>query len=388
MNKSLVTLALLAAGIGGTPWALAQESYVVGLTGALTGPVAGTYAPVIESMKAYIDQVNLRGGVNGKPIKLLIQDNQGEPSKAAADAKKFLSQDHVVMVINSSASSTYAPVIAETKRAHVPLFFAGAVCPKEVFPPAEELQFCSTSFAAQYDSQMALAFIKESAKEPVKLGLVAMAIPVSRGEIDYAEGLSKTLGMTPVEKQIVPPPTPDYTPFSTKLKEAGANWVYSWAPWVTEIKTVEGLRKLGWSGRYIAWAHIQAEEDLARVKDSDFYVVGANALFQDNLPVHSEIREVAKIANLTYPVQQLAEGWVSGMVLEQALRATAWPPTAEKVLASMSSLKVDTKGLRGGPIEWTKSNHFRTQQYYRVWHWDTTKQAVTRVKDWTGYAVK
>ena len=388
MNKSLVTLALLAAGIGGTPWALAQEAYVVGLTGALTGPVAGTYAPVIESMKAYIDQVNLRGGVNGKPIKLLIQDNQGEPSKAAADAKKFLSQDHVVMVINSSASSTYAPVIAETKRAHVPLFFAGAVCPKEVFPPAEELQFCSTSFAAQYDSQMALAFIKESAKEPVKLGLVAMAIPVSRGEIDYAEGLSKTLGMTPVEKQIVPPPTPDYTPFSTKLKEAGANWVYSWAPWVTEIKTVEGLRKLGWSGRYIAWAHIQAEEDLARVKDSDFYVVGANALFQDNLPVHSEIREVAKIANLTYPVQQLAEGWVSGMVLEQALRATAWPPTAEKVLASMSSLKVDTKGLRGGPIEWTKSNHFRTQQYYRVWHWDTTKQAVTRVKDWTSYVVK
>ena len=388
MNKSLVTLALLAAGIGGTPWALAQEAYVVGLTGALTGPVAGTYAPVIESMKAYIDQVNLRGGVNGKPIKLLIQDNQGEPSKAAADAKKFLSQDHVVMVINSSASSTYAPVIAETKRAHVPLFFAGAVCPKEVFPPAEELQFCSTSFAAQYDSQMALAFIKETAKEPVKLGLVAMAIPVSRGEIDYAEGLSKTLGMTPVEKQIVPPPTPDYTPFSTKLKEAGANWVYSWAPWVTEIKTVEGLRKLGWSGRYIAWAHIQAEEDLARVKDSDFYVVGANALFQDNLPVHSEIREVAKNANLTYPVQQLAEGWVSGMVLEQALRATAWPPTAEKVLASMSSLKVDTKGLRGGPIEWTKSNHFRTQQYYRVWHWDTTKQAVTRVKDWTSYVVK
>ena len=33
----------------------------------------------------------------------------------------------------------------------------------------------------------------------------------------------------------------------------------------------------------------------------------------------------------------------------------------------MSDLKVDTKGLRGGPIEWTKDNHFRTRQYYRVY---------------------
>ena len=388
MKKSLITLALFGLGAGSTSLVHAQDAYVVGLTGALTGPVAGIYAPVIEALKIYVEQVNARGGVNGKPIKLLIQDNQGEPSKAAADAKRFLTQDNVIMVINSSASSTYAPVVAETKRARVPLYYAGSVCPKEVFPPADELQFCSTAFAAQYDSQMALAFIKENAKEPVKLGLVAMAIPVSRGEIDYAEGLSKTMGMTPVEKSIVPPPTPDYTPFATKIKEAGANWGYSWAPWVTQIKTIEALRKLGWGGRYIAWAHVQAEEDLARVKDNEFYVVGSNALFQDNLPVHGEIRDAAKKANLSYPPQQLAEGWVSGMVLEQTLKATSWPPTPEKVLAAMNSLKVDTKGLRGGPIEWTKTNHFRTQQYYRVWHWDTSKQAVTRVKDWTGYEIK
>lgn len=386
MKKLRMLLPLIGFTTASVAWA--QEAYVVGLTGALTGPVAGTYAPVIESMKAYIDQVNARGGVNGKPIKLLIQDDQGEPSKAAADAKKFLTQDNVLMVINSSASSTYAPVVAETKRARVPLYYAGAVCPKDVFPPADELQFCSTAFAAQYDSQMALSFIKDNSKEPVKLGLVAMAIPVSRGEIDYAEGLSKTMGMTPVEKLIVPPPTPDYTPFATKIKDSGANWGYSWAPWVTQVKTLEGLRKLGWGGRYIAWAHVQAEEDLARLKDGDFYVVGSNSLFQDNLPVHGEIREAAKKANLSYPVQQLAEGWVSGMVLEQALRATSWPPTPEKLLAAMNSLKVDTRGLRGGSIEWTKTNHFRTQQYYRVWHWDTAKQSVVRVKDWAGYEVK
>ncbi len=96
----------------------------------------------------------------------------------------------------SSLSSTYAPVIAETKRANVPLMLMGAVCPKEVYPPADALQFCTTAYAGGYDSRATLDFIKETAKEPVRIGFAAMAIPLSRGEIDYAEEQSKTMGMT------------------------------------------------------------------------------------------------------------------------------------------------------------------------------------------------
>ena len=51
-------------------------------------------------------------------------------------------------------------------------------------------------------------------------------------------------------------------------------------------------------------------------------------------------------------------------------------------------MKVDTKGLRGGPIEWTKDNHFRTRQYYRVYRWDQGKSAIAQAKDWVGYDVK
>lgn len=380
----------LALVLAAAPWAasVAQDAYVVGVSGALTGPVAGTYAPVVEGLRIYVDRLNAAGGIGGKPIRLVVQDNQGEPSKAAADVKKLLTQDKVSMMLNVATSSTYAPMVAETRRAGVPLYFAGAVCPQEVFPPADPLQFCSTAFGARYDSRMALRFVKENSTEPVRLGLSAMAIPVSRGEIDYAEGLAKELGMTPVSKEIVPPPTPDYTPFATKIKEADANWTYSWAPWVTEIKTLESLRKLGWNGRYIAWAHIEAEPELARLKDDGFYVVGANALFQDRLPVHEEIRQAATKAGATHAVEQLAEGWVSGMVLEQALRDTGWPATPEKIVEAMNRLKVDTKGLRGGPIEWTKTNHFRTKQYYRIWRWDPVASAIVRAKDWTTFDIE
>ena len=387
MKKFALTTALAASLAAAQP-AAAQDAYVVGLTGALTGPAAATYAPVIEAMRAYVDHVNSKGGVNGKPIRLVIADNQGEPSKAAADAKKLIAQDKVLILINSSLSSTYAPMIAESKRAGVPLFYAGAVCPKETYPPADPLQFCSTAFGANLDSQAALAFVKAQSKEPVRIGFAAMAIPISRGEIDYAEGLSRTLGMTPVEKQITPPPTPDYTPFATKLKEANPNWVYSWSPWVSQVRTFEAMRRLGWNGRYITWAHLNAEEELARVKDGGLYVIGTNAFLEDNLPMHAEMRAVAHRAGLSHPVSYLTEGFVAGLVLESALRNTSWPPTPQKLLAAMNTLKVDLKGLRGGPLEWTKDNHFRTQQYYRVWRWDPAANRVARVQDWQPIDVK
>jgi ABC-type branched-subunit amino acid transport system substrate-binding protein len=194
--------------------------------------------------------------------------------------------------------------------------------------------------------------------------------------------------MTPVDKEVIPPPTPDYTPFATKLKDANPNWVYSWSPWVSQVRTFEALRRLGWSGRYITWAHLNAEEELARIKDGTLYVVGTNALFQDNLPIHAEIRATTQRANLKYPATYLAEGFIAGLVAESVLKATAWPPTPAKVLAAMNNLKVDLKGLRGGPLEWTADNHFRTTQHYRVWHWDPAKQAIIQIQDWHAIPVK
>ena len=175
--------------------ALAEEAYKVGFSMAMTGRGSGIYAPIKDAFDLYFKEVNSKGGINGHPVEIIIQDNAAQPSKAAAQAKKFATQDKVILLMNASLSSTFAPMVQVAKRYNIPIFFAGAVCPKDVYPPhADPNQFCSTGFAAKYDSRFALSFIKEEAKGPVKLALVAMNIPVSRGEIDFAEGLSKEMG--------------------------------------------------------------------------------------------------------------------------------------------------------------------------------------------------
>jgi len=118
------------------------------------------------------------------------------------------------------------------------VLFSGSVCPKEVFPPAEKLLFCTTAFTAEYDSRAAIDFIKETKGANIKLGLGAMAIPISRGGIDFAEDYAKKLGMNVVEKQIIPPNASDYLPFATKINSTEPAVVYSWAPWTNQIRTI------------------------------------------------------------------------------------------------------------------------------------------------------
>jgi branched-chain amino acid transport system substrate-binding protein len=364
----------------------AAQDYVIGLTGALTGPPSSTYAPAVDAMRIYIDRVNAAGGVNGHKIKLVLEDDGAQPSKAAANTKKLITQDNVILMINASLSSTYAPVIAETKNAGVPLLFASGVCPPSVYPPAAAFEFCTTGYAAHYDSQATLDFVKATAKGPVKIGFSAMAIPLSRGEMDYAMDLSKKMGMTPVNEEVIPPPTADYTPFATKLKDSGPTWVYSWAPWVTQVRTLEALRKLGWQGDYIAWGHLETESELARLKDGKFYTVNSNSLFQEGLPIQMEIDAAAKKAGSKYPGRSMTEGWIAGMTIEAALKGAGASADRAKLRSAMENLKIETKGLRGGSIVWTKTNHFRTHLYYRVYKWDGSK--IARVQDWKTYEVK
>jgi branched-chain amino acid transport system substrate-binding protein len=373
---------LLAIGIGPST-AQAQDAYKIGVTAAMTGPAAATQAPVIDMLRIYVDRLNAAGGIGGHKINLLTEDDQGEPSKAAANASKLIKQENVSLLIDSSLSSTFGPVIAEAKRANVPLMFAGAVCPKETHPPKPDpVLFCTTGFDFSYDIPVAINAIKDMAKEPVKIGMIGMPVPISRIGIDNAEKLGQKIGMTTVDKEFIPPTAADYTPFATKLKADDPNWAFAYAPWPTEVKTFEAMRRLGWTGSYMTYGHIQSEDDLARVKDGNFHVFSANAFFQDSLPVQKEIRDAADKGKYAYPASYATEGWITGRALEQILKTAGWPATPDKVRNALDTLNLDTQGLRGGALVWTPNNHFRTKQYYRFYRYDPDKQSVVREHDW------
>ena len=64
----------------------AAQDYVVGVTGALTGPPSSTYAPAVDAMRIYIDRVNAAGGKTISPSQI---ENALRASPYVAEAVVF-----------------------------------------------------------------------------------------------------------------------------------------------------------------------------------------------------------------------------------------------------------------------------------------------------------
>jgi ABC-type branched-subunit amino acid transport system substrate-binding protein len=382
----IAVLGVLAlAGVGPAP-AQAPEPYRIGMTAAITGRFSAGYAPTYEAYRAYFKRVNDGGGVNGHPVEITYEDDRGEPQRAAAAAKKF--GESSILMINASISATYKPVQTEAEATKTPLLFGGGVCPREAFPPAHPLIFCTTSYGSKWDSRMALGFIKEqSAGKKVKVGFAAQDIPLSRIELEFAEQLAKEMGMEPIPVVVVPGTASDFTPFAQNLKDAGADWVFSWAPWGVEIGVFEALHRIGWKGNYILYGHQPAQDELTRLRLPNLHALTGNAMFTENLPIHAEITGIVK-GQTNHPPHYMAEGWTSAQVLEAGLKKCGWPCSREKLAQSLATVNVDTKGLRGGPIEMTPDNHYRKVTYYKVYRWDAGKNAIVAVGGWHKLDIK
>jgi branched-chain amino acid transport system substrate-binding protein len=382
VRRALTLLAALLV-VTVTP-ALAQ--YRIGMSAAITGPASSTYAPTYEAYKAYFKRVNDAGGINGQKVEITYEDDRGEPQRAAANAKKLA--EGSILMVNASTSATYKPFMTESETEKLPLLFGGGVCPREAFPPASPLIFCSTSFGSKWDSRFALGFIKEQAGgKKVKVGFAAQDIPLSRIELEFAEQLAKEMGLEAIPVVVVPGNTPDFTPFAQKLKDAGADWVLSWALWHVEVGVFEALQRLGWQGSYLLYGHQQTQDELTRLKAPNLYAFGGNTLFMENLPIHTEITNLVK-GQTTHPAHYMAEGWVSAMVLEAGLKKCGWPCPKDKLATALAGVGVDTRGLRGGPIEWTADNHYRKNTYYKVYRWDSAKSGIATVGGWTRLEIK
>lgn len=95
----------LVVGCGGaakkTIAGVTDNSIKIGAFMALSGPVAAVGVPVKKGLDAYIQYINDQGGVNGRKIEMMIEDDQFNPANALAAVKKLVEQDKVFAIAPS-----------------------------------------------------------------------------------------------------------------------------------------------------------------------------------------------------------------------------------------------------------------------------------------------
>lgn len=113
-----------AADTGDTeaaPAADGGEAIKVGLLQPLTGPVSAAGLAITEGAKMAVAEINDDGGINGRPLELVVEDDENDPAVCANAATKVISRDQVVGIIGGWGSSCTLAIAPVTTREEIPL---------------------------------------------------------------------------------------------------------------------------------------------------------------------------------------------------------------------------------------------------------------------------
>jgi branched-chain amino acid transport system substrate-binding protein len=101
--------------------ALAQDPIRIGVTQPLTGAFAASGNYVAQGAKIAEDVINASGGVLGRKIQLVIEDNKSNPTEAVATAEKLIAKDKVPVMMGAWSSTLTLAVMPKLMEYEVPM---------------------------------------------------------------------------------------------------------------------------------------------------------------------------------------------------------------------------------------------------------------------------
>jgi len=128
LAASGICCATLVAGCKNNQSAGTSDSILIGEYGSMTGATATYGISTDNGVQLATKDVNAAGGVLGKPIKIELQDDAGQPAQANIAVQKLLS-DHVVSVLGEFASSNSLAAAPLCQTAKIPMVSPGSTNP-------------------------------------------------------------------------------------------------------------------------------------------------------------------------------------------------------------------------------------------------------------------
>jgi branched-chain amino acid transport system substrate-binding protein len=252
----LTTFAAVAALAGASGMALAQNSnqgvskteITIGSIQDLSGPIAGFGKQVRLGMMLRVDEINEQGGVNGRKLKLYVEDSAYDPKKAVLAAQKLVNQDKIFAMIGHIGTAQNLAAMPVQFEKNVINFFP-VTAAREMYEPFHRLKY---SFAATYYDQMRtvtprLAKEKGAKKVCTMYQDDEFGLEVMRG----AEDGLKAAGMTLAEKTSYKRGATDFSSQVQKMQASGCDFVVLGTIIRETIGAIGTARKLGYSPTFL-----------------------------------------------------------------------------------------------------------------------------------------
>jgi branched-chain amino acid transport system substrate-binding protein len=241
MKKILLLMTMLALG----SCAKAGDTILIGEYGSLTGGTATFGQSTHQGIVLATEEVNAAGGLLGKKVKVITEDDQSRPEEAKTAVLKLIKQNGVVAVLGEVASSRSLAAAPECQKSKVPMISSASTNPKVTEVGDYIFRTC---FVDSFQGEGMAKF----AHDELKLSRVAVLKDVkndySVGLADFFEKTFRSLGGEIVENQSYSEGDIDFRAQLTAIKGKNPEGVFV-PGYYTEVGLIaRQARELGFIG--------------------------------------------------------------------------------------------------------------------------------------------
>lgn len=224
-----VLAAALLFGALGAGSARAAEPIKIGFGMALTGGLASAGKQALLGIEIWRDEVNAKGGILGRPVKLIYYDDQSNPATVPGIFTKLLDIDKVDIVIGDYGTNLLAPAMPIIIAHKMTFFGLFGLDVNREFHYNRYFSMVPTG-GPDPSASFSEGFFEVAAAQqpkPKTLAIIAADAEFPHNAADGARKNAKAAGLQIIYDRTYPPSTTDFTPIVQAINAANPDVVFS-----------------------------------------------------------------------------------------------------------------------------------------------------------------
>ena len=356
MNKSTMGLITVAASLALAAGALAQTRGVTatevtfGMPTDLSGPAATYGVSSSNGVKMRFDEANEAGGIFGRKLKVIVEDQAYQVPKAVQACNKLINRDKVFAFVGPLGTPMNNACFKDQFAAGVPNLFPLSAA-RSMYEPFERLKFYG---AASYVDQIR-AGINYFVKNKGVKNVCVMYQDTDFGKeiLEGAKEKAQALGIKIVETTAHKPTDQDFTAPITKLKAAGCDLIIMGTIVRDSIVPYTTARKAGWNDVIFLGAASSYDSFVGAAQGMDgFYAMGLTEMPYVDSPVPTVkkfVEDYKKRFNVD-PNIGAVYGYVAADITVQGLKNAGKDLTLDSFIAGLEKIQNYADIFNGPPV--------------------------------------
>lgn len=335
-------LALLLCLIGATgAWAetgITPSSIVIGQTGVFSGPVAEPALQYRAGAQLYFDEVNAKGGISGRKIKLVSYDDKFDPKLAAENTRKLIEEDKVFALFGYIGTGATVASIPKINEHRIPVI--GALSGSDgLRDPKLNLIFHTRASYGAETGKMVEQLTTTGVKS---IAVVFQDDPFGKAGLKSVQGAFTKFNIKPtIEAPIDMGKLDALAATTTEIAKTHPGAIIMITAGKASTAFIREYLKTGERPQFFGVSVLSAKALLADLGNDAHGIVIAQVVpspLRSSYVISKEFTATAKKANSTDTTYNSLEGYITAKVFIEALRRAGKDLTREKLMSALETM--------------------------------------------------